>query len=408
MRLARGGTEVYCPYCYEEISGRPAWYRCTGRSGPDGKRCPAKADRVLRDRTGFSGAVHPAFAAGRGRNADVCPECGAQTSIRACPVCHSRLPVHFGKAGSHLIVPVGAKEAGKSVFMTVLVHELMNQAGQQLNAAITGADDHTRQRFAREYDQPLYRESRLLPPTTTAARGSRPPLVFRFTSEKPPPRILSGPMTQAGLLRNRDPQRTLLSFFDTAGEDLRSYQTTEQNVPYLNAAGGILLLLDPLQMRGARELAAPGTRLPTPGEADDEPATVLEIVTDLLLIPKGNRTGQRVDQPLAIVFTKMDALWHSLNATSPLLRSPPRTPYFDERDSMAVHTEIQRLLARWEGSRIDQIARLNYHQYRYFGVSALGETPTEDNRVSARGIRPYRVTSPVLWLLSRFGTIAVK
>jgi hypothetical protein len=75
---------------------------------------------------------------------------------------------------------------------------------------------------------------------------------------------------------------------------------------------------------------------------------------------------------------------------------------------MAVHTEIQRLLARWEGSRIDQIARLNYHKYRYFGVSALGETPTEDNQVSARGIRPYRVTSPVLWLLSQFGTIPVK
>jgi hypothetical protein len=407
MRLARG-TGVYCPYCYEEISGRPTWYRCTGRSGPDGKRCPARADPVLRDRTGYTGAVHPAFAAGRGRSGDVCPECGAQTSIKACPVCHSRLPVHFGKAGSHLIVPVGAKEAGKSVFMTVLVHELMNQAGQQLNAAITGADDHTRQRFAREYEQPLYRESRLLAPTTTTAEGSRPPLVFRFTSERPPPRILNGAMTQAGLLRNRDPQRTLLSFFDTAGEDLRSYQRTEQNVPYLNAASGILLLLDPLQMRGARELAAPGSRLPTPGDIDDEPASVLEIVTDLLLIPKANRTGQRVDQPLAIVFTKMDALWHSLNATSPLLRSPPRNPYFDEQDSMAVHTEIQRLLARWEGSRIDQIARLNYHKYRYFGVSALGETPTEDNRVSARGIRPYRVTSPVLWLLSQFGTIPVK
>ena len=73
-----------------------------------------------------------------------------------------------------------------------------------------------------------------------------------------------------------------------------------------------------------------------------------------------------------------------------------------------MHTEIQRLLARWEGARIDQIARLNYRTYRYFGVSALGETPTEDNRVSARGIRPYRVTSPVLWLLAQFGIIPVK
>lgn len=408
MRLARGSAEVYCPYCYEEISRRPTWYRCAGRTGPNGKRCAAEVDPVLRDRIGYTGALPPAFAAGRGRNADVCPGCAARSRIIVCPLCHSRLPVHFGKVGSHLIVPVGAKEAGKSVFMTVLVHELMHQAGDQLNAAITGADDHTRQRFAREYEHPLYRESRLLPPTKKPAEGSRPPLVFRFTSERPLPKILNGPMTQGGLLGNRDPQRTVLSFFDTAGEDLRSHQATEQNVPYLKAASGIVLLLDPLQMRGARELAAPGSRLPTPGDPEDEPATVLEIITDVLLAPCTDKAGQRIDKPLAIVFTKMDTLLQSLKETSPLLRSPPRNRYFDEADSLAVHAEIQRLLARWEGSRIDHIARLNYRTYRYFGVSALGETPTEDNRVSARGIRPYRVTNPVLWLLAQFGTIPVK
>jgi hypothetical protein len=104
----------------------------------------------------------------------------------------------------------------------------------------------------------------------------------------------------------------------------------------------------------------------------------------------------------------MDAFLRDLKETSPLLRPPPQTQYFDERDSLEVHTEIQRLLARWEGIRIDQIAQLNYRTYRYFGVSALGETPTEDNRVSPRGIRPYRVASPVLWILAQFGIIPVK
>src|SRR6185437_14795678 len=171
-------------------------------------------------------------------------------------------------------VPVGAKEAGKSVFMTVLVHELMHRAGQQLNVAITGADDNTRQRFAEEYEQPLYRESRLLRPTTTAGDRSQPPLVFRFTSERRPPRFLNGPLARAGPPGSRDPQHTLLSIFDPAGEDLRSQQSTEQNVHPLTAADGILLLLDPLQMRGARELAALGTRLPTPGGTGDEPTSV--------------------------------------------------------------------------------------------------------------------------------------
>jgi hypothetical protein len=389
------------------------WFRCTGRISRSGQRCAPEIDPVLRDRTGFSGALPPAFVVNGRKSVAECPKCAGESTIRICPVCHSRLPVLFGKVGSRLIVPVGAKEAGKTVFMTVLVHELMHQTGQRFNAAITGADDQTRQRFASEYERPLYRESRLLPPTTTAGADNRAPLVFRFTTESRQQRVLNGRLGQAGLVRNGvfgtgDPQRTLLSFFDTAGEDLRSQRSVEQNVRYLGAADGILLLLDPLQMRGARELAAPGTLLPTPGSADDEPATVLENVTDLLLASAGGKPNKRISKPLAIVFTKMDAFLRDLKETSPLLRPPPQTQYFDERDSLEVHTEIQRLLARWEGIRIDQIAQLNYRTYRYFGVSALGETPTEDNRVSPRGIRPYRVASPVLWILAQFGIIPVK
>jgi Double-GTPase 2 len=399
------GRAIYCPYCYEEISRLPAWFRCTGRMSQSRKRCASDTDPVLRDRTGFAGALPPAFAAeGHPRSAS-CPSCEGQTTIRICPVCHSRLPVHFGEIGSRLIVPVGAKEAGKTVFMTVLVHELMHQTGQRFNAAITGADDHTRESFPTDYERPLYHDSKLpAPTTTTAAREhNRPPLVFRFTTEKSPLPILNG-----RLAKNRDPRRTLLSFFDTAGEDLRSQQSIEQNVRYLSAADGIVLLLDPLQMSGARELAAPGTRLPTPGGVGDEPATVLENITDLLLSGPEAKPGMRITKPLAIVFTKMDALLHSVKETSPLLRSPSQQHYFDERDSLAVHTEIQRLLARWEGTRIDQIAQLNYRTYRYFGVSALGETPTTDNQVSALGIRPYRVTSPILWILAQFGIIPVR
>ena len=205
MKLTHG-TRSYCPYCYEEISQRQIWFRCAGRMSRDGRRCAPEPDPVLRDRTGFGGALPPAFAAdGRQGTAD-CPACSGATTIRICPVCHSRLPVHFGKVGSRLIVPVGAKETGKTVFMTVLVHELMHQTGQQFNAAITGADDYTRQRFASEYERPLYREAKLLPPTT-AGMHNRAPLVFRFTTE-----------SRSGVFGGGDPQRTLLSFFDTAGE----------------------------------------------------------------------------------------------------------------------------------------------------------------------------------------------
>jgi hypothetical protein len=394
------GTRLYCPYCYSGFSEREIWFRCSGRIGPKGERCRPEIDKLRRDRTGFNVALPPVFDAdGRQRAAD-CPKCLAESTTRICPACHMQLPVHFGKVRSRLIALVGAKESGKTVYMTVLVHELMHRVGEDLNAAISGADDETRLRFASDYEQPLYRDSRLLAPTTTAAARDRAPLVFRFTTEGRSSRLSrNGP---------GEPQRTLLSFFDTAGEDLRSTRAVEENVQYLAAADGVVLLLDPLQMRGARQLAAPGTRLPTPGAAGDEPANVLENITDLIMAKERIKASQRIGKPLAVVFTKMDALLHEFKETSPLLRPPAHTPYFDERDSLEVHAEIQRHLARWEGSRIDQIAQKNYRTYRYFGVSALGETPTKDNRVSPRGIRPYRVTSPFTWMLAQFGTIPLE
>jgi Double-GTPase 2 len=394
------GTRLYCPYCYSGFSEREIWFRCSGRIGPKGERCSPEIDPVRRDRTGFGQVLPPVFDSDGRLRAANCPKCGAESTTRICPACHMQLPVHFGKVRSRMIALVGAKESGKTVYMTVLVHELMHRMGEDLNAAISGADDETRLRFASDYEQPLYRDARLLASTTTAGTRDRAPLVFRFTTE--------GRSSRLSRNGTGEPQRTLLSFFDTAGEDLRSVRSVEENVQYLAAADGIVLLLDPLQMRGARQLAAPGTLLPTPGAVGDEPANVLENITDLIMAKERIKASQRIGKPLAIVFTKMDALLHDLKETSPLLRPPAHTPYFDERDSLDVHTEIQRLLARWEGSRIDQIAQKNYRTYRYFGVSALGETPTAENRVSPRGIRPYRVTGPFTWMLAQFGTIPLE
>ena len=50
--------------------------------------------------------------------------------------------------------------------------------------------------------------------------------------------------------------------------------------------------------------------------------------------------------------------------------------------------------------------RLNYKDFRYFGVSALGAEPDYENAtVAAGGVRPHRVEDPVLWLLSKAGTV---
>src|SRR6185437_6646309 len=147
--------------------------------------------------------------------------------------------------------------------------------------------------------------------------------------------------------------------------------------------------------KGARDLAAPGSPLPGTGPLYQSPETILTRVTERLL--KQNRRGRgAIGKPIAVVFTKLDALWHTFDDGSPLRATSPRSGVFDEADSLNVHEEIRHLLRSWEGSQIDLILRNHYPRHRFFGVSALGQPPTHANDVAASGIQPYRVADPLL------------
>ena len=270
---------------------------------------------------------------------------------------------------------IGAKQSGKTVFMTVLIHELMHRVGRVLDAAIVGSDDETRKSFDRDYDQRLYQEHSLPDATRpVAARAQRRPLVFRMT------------VRRRRLARSRE-QHTILSFFDTAGEDLTTSESVDLNVRYVSNADGIILLLDPLQMPEARGQALPDTVLPEDG-GFDRPFNVLSRVTDLLR-EKIDDPTQKIETPVAVVFSKLDSLEHTFSPASPLTRLPQLRPEFDTQGSLAVHHQVQALLDDWDGPQIDQLMRHNYAHFRYFGVSALGGLPLD----------------PFLWLLSQFGTI---
>ncbi|ACY96978.1 MULTISPECIES: TRAFAC clade GTPase domain-containing protein [Thermomonospora] len=392
--LFSASRRLICPYCYLPFQPREIKFRCTGLRGPAGEGCERKRDEKQEQYFGLVKPLPPAFSAKGERMAARCPHCRGETTQRICPHCHSLLPVHFDRVDNKMIAMVGAKATGKTVYMTVLLHELMHSVGRRFNAAVVGSDDHTRAEFSRRYEKTLYRE-RMLPGTTRTARAEpRRPLVFKVTLDE---------QRRLRRSRNRD---TITSFFDTAGEDLTSRESVELNVRYLAAADGIILLLDPLQMRGARKLARPGTPLPVLDEHTDSPVNVLARVTDLLYQAQQRSPQSRVPTPIAVAFSKIDALRHTFSADSPLLWEPPSDkPCFDEADSLAVHEYVRALLHEWEGGQIDHILTRNYTAFRYFGLSALGDSPTENNEVDPKGIRPYRVADPFLWLLSRFGMV---
>jgi len=383
---------LICPYCYEQFPIRDILFRCNTRTGRTGRRCTAKTDGILEDRTGNGRELGPVFAGDGRQTTASCPDCTSETRYRVCPVCHSQLPTQFGLVDNLLIAMVGSKESGKTVYMTVLLHEVMNRVGARLDASLMAGDEHTLSRFRRNYEDNLYTDHRL--PTATASASTKDnrvdPLVFRLSISA------QGPLRRA-------PVHTLLSFFDAAGEDLTSQESVDLNTRYLANADGVLLLLDPLQMPGARLAAAPGTRMPS--AQYDTSVGVLTRITDMLLSQPGAARKGRIDVPVAVVFPKMDAFRHRLRRGSPLSVDPPAGEKFDVADSLDVHTEMAGLLRDWDGVQVDQLMRNTYRRYRYFGVSALGANPTPDAEVAATGIQPYRVADPFIWLLSEFGAV---
>ena len=389
-------TTAVCPFCFERIDSSRLWYQCLGRGNTE---CKKEIDEARKRLTKSLRETYPTFAppekaTGPGR----CPECGGKTNLRACPECHTALPSDFADSKSPMIGLVGSKGSGKTVLMTVLVKHLKDVVGKRYDAAVRLATDNPDGHqglsdYQANREAPLYQDRRLPPPTDAqqARGGHSVPLLVRWQQET----------TRLGRVIVRS---TLLSFIDTAGEDLNAVSTA-LTLRYLSVCDGLIVVLDPFALPGAR------ARLNLPSAAinvdDDAPLDVVNNITEMLKVEHTvKKRRNKITLPVAVVFTKIDAFFPALSRENPLMAATPAVPAYHDEDGQTVHEHMLALLREWNAEDIDTLMRLNYTDYRYFGVSALGAEPDYENqKVAAGGVRPHRVEDPVLWLLAKAGTV---
>ena len=389
---------IACPYCYRRIDQRRLAYQCLGQGVPGGPRCTRGIDEVRAELTDVRAAAFPTFPSPGGlhgvHHKASCPHCGGRTGVRACPVCHSPLPAAFLESRTPLIGMVGGKGAGKTVYLSVLYHELRTTVRRRFAADLRVVGDQpggpgSPGPWLAGAAEQLFDRGRLLAQTPGAVNGQRAPAVLEW---RQPRRVLG---------RDRF-ATTVLSFYDAAGEDLTSQERVHTQA-YLGVADGLLLLLDPWQLPGARE----HLDLPAGAVRDGEPPLdVLHRITELLRVAHQIRASRRIPIPLAVVFAKMDAFFPVLGADHPLLSVPPAAAGYDEPAGQDTHERVRALLHEYRADDIDQHLQLNYTDARYFAVSALGAAPDyAAAAVEPGGVRPFRVDEPLLWLLHRFGVI---
>lgn len=388
-------AKASCPYCYHRIDLAKLWFQCTGRATPGRDRCRREPDADRKRLTGFAGAVYPTFAPPETRNPlpqrlALCPACGGSSGIRACQVCHTPLPANFADSRSPLIAMVGGKNSGKTVFTTVLVHELRHNIRRRFAADISfagdrqGGGDISVTGWMENYENALFGESKLFAQTNSAADGLKVPLVLQWR--------------QARRSLGREVHQTsTLSFYDAAGEDMTSQEFVNAQA-YLAAADGLIVLLDPFQLKGAQDRIA----IPRMAQRDAEPPyNVLSRITELLRNSHGIGVRRKIKIPVAVVFSKIDAFFPVLGEGHPLLTQPATGPFYDESNGSDTDEHMRALLTELDSDDIDAHLRAHYKTFRYFAVSSLGAEPDyEHARVSAGGVRPFRVDEPLLWLLS--------
>ncbi|MDP4146952.1 MAG: hypothetical protein Q8936_21180 [Bacillota bacterium] len=385
-------SKYICPFCFTEHKLNEVEFRCSS----DPKKCAYEKDdkftdmfgveqlkgRVIKNMSEDEKNVMPKEA--------FCPKCGGKTTVRLCPTCHSELPYTVGEYEDLIFAVIGAKEAGKSHYISVLIDKIMNEIGTAFNCSLQPINDETIKRYRNDFYYPVFRKNEVIRVTRSARTDSsvRKPLIYTLTFKEDG--ILGG------LLKSKKINNVVtVAFFDTAGEDLNEEDVMQTVNKYIYNSSGIIFLLDPLQLPEVREGLPVGTPLP---EQNTEMEDLLARTANLIRKAKGINMNKLIEIPVAVAFSKMDAVAALMDPSS-CINYPSKhvkQGKFDLGDFEDVNGFMESLVRSWGGENFANQLSANFKEHAYFGITALGCNP-ESNKIGK--LRPHRVEDPFLWLL---------
>lgn len=325
------------------------------------------------------------------QEAVACPVCN-DPSTEACPLCHSPLLPGWRTAHVTCFAMNGARATGKSLYIAVVVKQL-EQLTMRLGTTLAPANNRTREIYLKVYEQPLFEERGLMSPTpasNTEASYQREPLIFSLGMVK-------------GL-------RRFIVIRDVAGEEMEEPPDQATHLQFLANADAVLFMFDPLAVPSVRARLV--DLVPAQLRSGGDPVVVLNNFLNLV--------GGTVPR-LGVILSKFDALqelrrvedveWRTImsNTGAAFLRDPSQeSATYDEDDGALLHEEVKSLLYQLDAGAV--VLNLeNPHDgrkipYRFFAVSALGESP-DGSQLNSRGIAPFRCLDPLKWVLSSTGVL---
>lgn len=391
-----------CPFCFERHKIQDIQFRCTNRrckDVPDVEITRYENGDISIPKMGKTTFKNPEKGLLIPKSAK-CPECGSSTYAVVCPSCHNKLPESTLLGKDMIISVVGSRDTGKSHFVGVIINELIERISVKFGGAMEGFDD-TMTRYKAGAYQKLYLDLQKLDLTKSSVQdvnnGAYRPLIFTLK------------LKHKSFLREQIDSFTLV-FFDTAGEDLNDEDTMSTVNKYICKSAGIIFLLDPMQIPAVRNQLDENI-VSRASSVDWKQATrsddIMSRVSKLIRNDRHMKAEKKIDIPVAAVFSKFDAIASLIPEGSSILETSPHCAekVFDMSDWHNVDNEIKSLLVEWGAESFMSQVDVNYSNYSYFAVSALGmdNNPKEDRRIDRP--RPHRIEDPLLWILKENGVI---
>ncbi len=391
-----------CPFCFTRNNLYEVKFRCINSPGrcaqePDEKHSkflelssPQLLNKVIQPKSPET--VSEGWIRGIPKQV-TCPSCNEISHKRICQTCHSELPDTLGDYKDLIFAVIGAKEAGKSHYIGVLIDQIIKQLSGSFNWNLEPLNDATIRRYRDDFYKPIF-DQHIPINATKSARADvnvRTPLIYTLSF-----------WGKNWLGQERVSNLVTLVFFDTAGEDLDAEDLMRTENKYIYNATGIVLLLDPLQLDAVRDKLPKGVPLP---KKNTESEDILTRVARLIRSAKGLKATEAIDIPLAVTFSKMDALDSGslLDLSSNFKADSKHQGHFNLAEFNSVNTEMETLVREWSGGGLLAQLQHNFKRYAFFGVSALGCNPHGTNKIDK--VIPRRVSEPLLWLLWLQGLI---
>ena len=380
--------DYICPFCFNKQKIHEVDFACQDEKCTDEDRVYIEYwDVAARNRPTVTTGPAPgrlSFIKPKMAAKTNCRTCSKETRTRLCRTCHSVLPHTISDYEDIIIAVIGAKSSGKSHYIGILINEINKAIGNAYHSILQSENDETIERYKNAFRNPLYKDKVLLDVTPSAQTDPsvRKPLLYTMKF-------------------NIDSKIKVvtLSLFDTAGEDLKAQADMEKHTKYLIHSAGIICLVDPLQIDRVREEVAdkdPGMSLPI-ADPNAEPSDLITRTTKLIRQGLNLKEEVIIKTPIAVSFSKVDAIKSLLDVTSSLQNESRHTEtnMFNIADFEAVNSEMRSLVQAWTEGNLTNLLQLNYQNHAYFGLSALGHAP----KGKLETIEPYRVEDPFLWLL---------